>query len=963
LKRIVAIKRIKTASSSSHLSGCISDTVTEILRTRSHPNIINLLDYFVEGRDHCLVMEYIPDAKSLRSLANEYGRKRSDGLPVLTESEIVLLALTLVDSLCYLHSLETSRPSNFHGELKPEKILIARSSIVDETGHETALLLSTTFKLLTLSSSLVSYDSAVTNQGCKDVDYSAPEILLSRDPTRHSHASSCKTDMWSFAATLLNLSTSFKIYEQESNTLERFRNRLWSFDTDVLSKFSTSQRSLWEQQPVLIQDIICSCLLLDSEERFTAPQLRDMPAFQVLSSLFTVAKGDIQCLQTENQRLRGLLRKYETNTNGFDSENSGKYETLSYRKIDTEEVTTIPNEKDDDCDSMKSNYSSETEEEVRVIYSRKEPSFNSAGIGNLSNRNVLSTQANGTSQVQSNSSFYLDIRKSHSSEISPRNYPEIDFNRVDRPSDMDIARSLHRMGSIRGSLGSIANIKGLSSGVLEEQKPDSASSVAVMRGKPSVAAAMGMNADPLADKLLISKRVLQGHSHYIACVAVLPDDRIVSGSYDNTIKVWNSTTGACELTLFGHSSYVYCLAVLPDGRLVSGSWDTTLKIWNMTTGECEQTLSGHNSFVCWVVYLPDSKRIVSGDHKKSVRVWQCDEHGSSFQFDRPATIPFSQCVAMLPNGNAILAQGTNSVAARFVGLSLNESSDPIPNRRPSRSEDSSGPQMTPNEAIASTERNNVTIASSGVSSRDGGADNSESTYINSYKNVDGNSKGSLLPASSYSRMRNDTSSSGGSKPQQVVYTYRLYGSNCGTSKCTFEGHLRPIAAAVQLGINFVTVSSDRTARVWDSQSGACLAILSGHTGDVNSAAISPNGYVVTSSNDNSIQVWDTTRYAEVKRPLPYAFRHNAELFAEFTLQGHQHFVSCVAVLSDGRIVSGSFDKTLIIWSGLEEILTMPKENMFKDSFCLNLSEDSASADMDDVPVISSIVRKRSSFDI
>ena len=65
----------------------------------------------------------------------------------------------------------------------------------------------------------------------------------------------------------------------------------------------------------------------------------------------------------------------------------------------------------------------------------------------------------------------------------------------------------------------------------------------------------------------------------VRCLAQLSDGRVVSGSADNTLKVWNITTGVCELTLTGHIDDVHCLAQLSDGRVVSGSDDSTLKVW------------------------------------------------------------------------------------------------------------------------------------------------------------------------------------------------------------------------------------------------------------------------------------------------------------------------------------------------------------------------------------------------
>ena len=52
---------------------------------------------------------------------------------------------------------------------------------------------------------------------------------------------------------------------------------------------------------------------------------------------------------------------------------------------------------------------------------------------------------------------------------------------------------------------------------------------------------------------------MEGHSNSVSCLAQLSDGRVVSGSCDNTLKVWNVATVVCEQTLEGHSDPVYCL--------------------------------------------------------------------------------------------------------------------------------------------------------------------------------------------------------------------------------------------------------------------------------------------------------------------------------------------------------------------------------------------------------------------
>ena len=79
--------------------------------------------------------------------------------------------------------------------------------------------------------------------------------------------------------------------------------------------------------------------------------------------------------------------------------------------------------------------------------------------------------------------------------------------------------------------------------------------------------------------IFIHVRTFEGHSGGISCVQ-FDGSRIVSGSHDKTIRVWNIKTNSkwSVLTLAGHSGEVRCLHLESGGnRLVSGSTDATIK--------------------------------------------------------------------------------------------------------------------------------------------------------------------------------------------------------------------------------------------------------------------------------------------------------------------------------------------------------------------------------------------------
>ena len=126
----------------------------------------------------------------------------------------------------------------------------------------------------------------------------------------------------------------------------------------------------------------------------------------------------------------------------------------------------------------------------------------------------------------------------------------------------------------------------------------------------------------------------QNHTGGVNAVATLPNERVVSASDDRTIKVWDlagvihliTNNGGrvmkaqCLHTLRGHRSSVLCVAALPRDRIVSGSRDKTLRVWDVTEGLCLQTMRGHTGWVNCVGVLPDG-RVVSGSRDKTLKVW------------------------------------------------------------------------------------------------------------------------------------------------------------------------------------------------------------------------------------------------------------------------------------------------------------------------------------------------------
>lgn len=73
--------------------------------------------------------------------------------------------------------------------------------------------------------------------------------------------------------------------------------------------------------------------------------------------------------------------------------------------------------------------------------------------------------------------------------------------------------------------------------------------------------------------------------------------KFITGSYDNTCKVFDTNTGEELLSLEGHSNVVYSMSFNnPFGdKIVTGSFDKEARIWDANEGTLYHTLKGHNA--------------------------------------------------------------------------------------------------------------------------------------------------------------------------------------------------------------------------------------------------------------------------------------------------------------------------------------------------------------------------------
>ena len=112
--------------------------------------------------------------------------------------------------------------------------------------------------------------------------------------------------------------------------------------------------------------------------------------------------------------------------------------------------------------------------------------------------------------------------------------------------------------------------------------------------------------------------------YWIGAMTFTPDGKyLITGSRDQTIKMFEMPEALEHRTLKGHGGWIRSLVVTGDGKvLISSGDDNTIRFWDLKTGRCFRTLKGHQGAVRGVALSSDGLRLASASWDRTVKLWE-----------------------------------------------------------------------------------------------------------------------------------------------------------------------------------------------------------------------------------------------------------------------------------------------------------------------------------------------------
>ena len=304
-------------------------------------------------------------------------------------------------------------------------------------------------------------------------------------------------------------------------------------------------------------------------------------------------------------------------------------------------------------------------------------------------------------------------------------------------------------------------------------------------------------------------RLFKGHTAPVFSVKM--DDegkKLLSGSMDKSLKLWDAVTGKCLKTLEGHLGYVNAVDMSADGKFaISGggeliSEDYDLKYWDLENCKVIHNLEGHSGLIRSVALDIERKVALSGGTDNLIKLWNLEDGSCIETFEGHKewvnTLNFSSDGSYAVSGGGT-PRGTNDRSLHLWDLQSKQS-------------------------IRSLVGHTASINSACFSS-----------------------DGQFILSGS------------GNPGEKSDNTIRLWQASSGECLRQLSGHGGRVNA-VAIGPNgryALSCSEDKSMRLWNLETGQCLRTFVGVKGEINTLDLSRDGLTAaTGCADATLQVWE-----------------------------------------------------------------------------------------------------------